>query len=145
MHCSLWSPTSPPPYFSLSQTEPHPRIRIIAYNSPLYYANSELFLKHVHTETGVKPEKMRKVLKKLMTLNDPLHVSKARSSLRGPSKDRTEHAFKIHDKWNSLVCQVICVSACKAWSLQRSMAYIVYIIRKIVCSVTLISNITEYL
>ncbi|GFO10661.1 sulfate transporter-like, partial [Plakobranchus ocellatus] len=59
-----------------TKTEPHPRIRIVAYNSPLYYANSELFLKHVHRETGVKPEKMRKVLKKLMTLNDPLHSNK---------------------------------------------------------------------
>lgn len=59
-----------------TKTEPHPRIRIIAYNSPLYYANSEIFLKHVHRETGVKPEKMRKVLKKLMTLNDPLHSNK---------------------------------------------------------------------
>ncbi|XP_005106268.2 sulfate transporter [Aplysia californica] len=59
-----------------SKTEPNVRIRIVAYNSALYYANSEIFLKHVHRETGVKPEKMRKVLKKLMTLNDPLHSNK---------------------------------------------------------------------
>ncbi|BFZ14917.1 hypothetical protein BsWGS_17956 [Bradybaena similaris] len=59
-----------------SKTEPSARIRIVSYNSPLYYANSELFLKHVHRETSVKPEKMRKVLKRLMTLNDPMHDNK---------------------------------------------------------------------
>ncbi|CAL1546240.1 unnamed protein product [Lymnaea stagnalis] len=59
-----------------NKTDPHQRIRVVSYNAPLYYANSELFLSHVYQETGVKPEKMRKVLKKLMTLNDPMHGNK---------------------------------------------------------------------
>ncbi|XP_059150724.1 prestin-like isoform X2 [Physella acuta] len=53
-----------------SKTDPHPSIRVVSYNSPLYFANSELFLSHIHRETTVKPERMRKALKKLMTANE---------------------------------------------------------------------------
>ena len=55
------------------QTEPKEGIRVISYNTPLYYANGELFLHSVFRATGVKPEKMRKVLKRIQ-LQSTMHV-----------------------------------------------------------------------
>ncbi|ESO89479.1 hypothetical protein LOTGIDRAFT_192974, partial [Lottia gigantea] len=40
-------------------------VSVIGFNSPLYYANAELFVKNVYRITGVKPERFRKILKKL--------------------------------------------------------------------------------
>ncbi|KAK7097493.1 prestin-like isoform X2 [Littorina saxatilis] len=48
-----------------TKTEAREGIRVITYNTPLYYANGEIFLKSVYRATGVKPEKLRKVLKRM--------------------------------------------------------------------------------
>uniref|UniRef100_A0A2C9JD61 STAS domain-containing protein n=2 Tax=Biomphalaria glabrata TaxID=6526 RepID=A0A2C9JD61_BIOGL len=58
------------PQSKYTKTEPSPNICIVSYNAPLYYANSELFMSNIYKETGVKPEKMRKVLKKLLLGKD---------------------------------------------------------------------------
>ncbi|KAL5011789.1 hypothetical protein ScPMuIL_010340 [Solemya velum] len=43
-------------------------IRVIGYNSPLYYANAAIFLRLVYDATGVDPEKIRKRIKKYDSL-----------------------------------------------------------------------------
>jgi hypothetical protein len=51
--------------FIFLQTEPKKGVRVVTYNSPLYYANGELFIKNIYKATGVKPEKLRKILKRI--------------------------------------------------------------------------------
>nr|KAG5711664.1 hypothetical protein BaRGS_016846 [Batillaria attramentaria] len=58
-----------------TKTERRPGIRVVTYNTPLYYANGELFLKHVYRATGAKPERLRKALRKIQ-MSSPLHSTK---------------------------------------------------------------------
>ncbi|KAK3606368.1 hypothetical protein CHS0354_042003 [Potamilus streckersoni] len=44
-------------------TEQDPGVKIVYFNSPLYYANSDLFATKLQRVTGVKPEKIRKQLR----------------------------------------------------------------------------------
>ncbi|XP_076117313.1 prestin-like [Mytilus galloprovincialis] len=53
------------PYKDFSpQTEPS-GFRVIQYQSPIYFANSDMFVKAVAKASGVDPEKLRKMKKKL--------------------------------------------------------------------------------
>ena len=49
-------------------------VKVIGYNSPLYYANGALFTKQVYAITGVMPEKRRKQLKKLAKVQTEVGV-----------------------------------------------------------------------
>ncbi|XP_076446458.1 prestin-like [Babylonia areolata] len=55
-----------------TKTETRPGIRIITYNSPLYYANGDLFMKNLFRATDAKPEKIRKAMKRLQ-MSSTLH------------------------------------------------------------------------
>ncbi|XP_025086804.1 LOW QUALITY PROTEIN: sulfate transporter-like [Pomacea canaliculata] len=47
------------------KTESRSDIRVVTYNTPLYYANGDLFMKNVYRTTGAHPEKLRKALKRI--------------------------------------------------------------------------------
>lgn len=55
-----------------TKTEGRKGIRVISYNSPLYYANGDLFMKNLFRATGAKPERIRKALKRLQ-MSTTLH------------------------------------------------------------------------
>ncbi|KAL8612924.1 hypothetical protein ACOMHN_035001 [Nucella lapillus] len=55
-----------------TKTEARPGIRVISYNSPLYYANGDLFMKNLFRATEAKPEKIRKAMKRLQ-MSTTLH------------------------------------------------------------------------
>ncbi|KAK3606365.1 hypothetical protein CHS0354_042001 [Potamilus streckersoni] len=48
-----------------------PGIKIVGFNSPLYFANGEMFVTKLHKITGVKPEKIKKQLRR-MAMKDVL-------------------------------------------------------------------------
>lgn len=56
------------------QTESRSDIRVVTYNTPLYYANGDLFMKSVYRTTGAHPEKLRKALKRIQ-LSTKVQVS----------------------------------------------------------------------
>lgn len=47
------------------QTQTQLGIRVIGFNSPLYYANGDMFVKQVFQIVGLKPERARKQIKRL--------------------------------------------------------------------------------
>lgn len=47
------------------QTQSQIGIRVIGFNSPLYYANGDMFVKQVFQIVGLKPERARKQIKRL--------------------------------------------------------------------------------
>ncbi|KAL5011786.1 hypothetical protein ScPMuIL_010337 [Solemya velum] len=47
-----------------SKTNINRGIKVVGYNAPLYYANAEIFRSHVYKVTGIKPEKVRKQIKR---------------------------------------------------------------------------------
>ncbi|KAK3099221.1 hypothetical protein FSP39_001159 [Pinctada imbricata] len=47
-----------------------PGIRVIGFNSPLYYANGDIFVKQVFQLVGIKPERARKVIKRLGSISE---------------------------------------------------------------------------
>ncbi|KAK3606359.1 hypothetical protein CHS0354_041997 [Potamilus streckersoni] len=57
------------------KTEAHPGMKIINFNSPLYYANGDIFVSQVYRVTGLTPEKVRKQLKK-DSIKDPLATNR---------------------------------------------------------------------
>ncbi|PVD35184.1 hypothetical protein C0Q70_06465 [Pomacea canaliculata] len=61
------------------KTESRSDIRVVTYNTPLYYANGDLFMKNVYRTTGAHPEKLRKALKRIQ------RSTKVQSSLLWPS------------------------------------------------------------
>lgn len=52
-------------YCHLLQTQSQLGIRVIGFNSPLYYANGDMFVKQVFQIVGLKPERARKQIKRL--------------------------------------------------------------------------------
>ncbi|XP_033742442.1 solute carrier family 26 member 10-like isoform X2 [Pecten maximus] len=46
------------------KTRQNPGVRVIAFNSPLYYANGDIFLRQVFTISGMKPQRVRKEIKR---------------------------------------------------------------------------------
>ena len=59
--------------FSFSfQSQSVSGVKIIGFNSPLYYANGDMFAKQVYRTAGITLEKRRKQLKKLGRLHTSL-------------------------------------------------------------------------
>ena len=56
-------------YSHLFQSQSVAGVKIIGFNSPLYYANGDLFVKQVYNVAGFSLEKRRKELKKLGRLH----------------------------------------------------------------------------
>ncbi|XP_060065920.1 sulfate anion transporter 1-like [Ylistrum balloti] len=46
------------------KTRHNPGVRVISFNSPLYYANGDIFLRQVFTISGMKPQRVRKEIKR---------------------------------------------------------------------------------
>ncbi|XP_069109459.1 prestin-like isoform X2 [Argopecten irradians] len=46
------------------KTRQNPGVRVISFNSPLYYANGDIFLRQVFTISGMKPQRVRKEIKR---------------------------------------------------------------------------------
>lgn len=57
-------------YISILQTEGHPGILIVSLNSPLYYANADIFVKEVYRISRMKPKTARKVIKRLGSIQE---------------------------------------------------------------------------
>lgn len=54
-------------------------IRIVGFNSPLYFANGDLFLKQVYTLSDTKPERVRKLIKRMGSIQEFRRQSSLRS------------------------------------------------------------------
>ncbi|OWF37231.1 solute carrier family 26 member 10-like isoform X2 [Mizuhopecten yessoensis] len=46
------------------KTRNNPGVRVISFNSPLYYANGDIFLRQIFTISGLKPQRVRKEIKR---------------------------------------------------------------------------------
>ncbi|XP_046331288.2 prestin-like isoform X1 [Haliotis rufescens] len=47
------------------KAEKYNGIKVVGFNAPVYYANADIFMRHVYTVAGAKPERILKKMKKL--------------------------------------------------------------------------------
>ena len=64
-------------YFFFFQSVQQADVKIVYYNSPVYFANAEIFVRQVQETSGVRPEK---VLKKMKVMEKERSVSSAQTN-----------------------------------------------------------------
>lgn len=79
-------------------------IRIVGFNAPLYFANGDLFLRQVYTLSDTKPERVRKQIKRLGSIQEFRRQSSLKSleSISSFRSARSDSSTRSSNPGNSL-------------------------------------------